>query len=147
MQDWIIALLVVLVILTIALVVLLVLLFRYVKSIEWKLNIVDNKIHLIETKVDGRKLPEGIKGIQVDKLLEDDEPSMTRDSEVNRRVIADPRPDVALREGAIEQKDIKTVATNPKRQKMKASTAKKPIQQPKYDSRTDSIIIETIESD
>lgn len=146
MQNWIMALLIILVILTIALVVLLILLFRYVKSIEWKLNIVDNKIHLIEAKVDGRKLPKGIEGIQVDKLLEDDTPSVEQEPKPIQRVIADPRPDTALREGAIDPKGVVAIAGSPKRQK-KTPAAKKPVQQPRFDSKSDSIIIETIESE
>ncbi|MDN0068217.1 hypothetical protein [Collinsella ihumii] len=141
MQNWLGALSIIFAISIIALSVVIVLLYRYIKSIEWKLNIVDNKVHLIESKSNGSRTTSGLRAVHVDQVLDDDS-KMTRVPEESECMPVDPRPDVALREGAVDQSDVIRVASTDKHSTKMMTKARKNDQQPKFDAKSNSIIIE-----
>ena len=141
MQNWLGALSIIFAISFVALSVVIVLLYRYIKSIEWKLNIVDNKVHLIESKTNGSRTTNGLRVVHVDQVLDDDS-KMVRGPEEPECMPVDPRPDVALREGAVDQSDVIRVASTDKRGTKMMAQARKNDQQPKFDAKSNSIIIE-----
>ncbi|MBM6905003.1 hypothetical protein H6A29_01945 [Collinsella tanakaei] len=101
----------------------------------------DNKVHLIESKTNGSRTTNELRVVHVDRVLDDDS-KMARGPEESECMPVDPRPDVALREGAADQSDVIRVASTDKRGTKMMAQARKNDQQPKFDAKSNSIIIE-----